>query len=113
MKLLLDQNISYRLVADLKELIPELSHVKFLDLFNADDIDIWNFAKAEKYTIVTFDSDFYELQALKGFPPKIIWFRFGNTTRIELTDFFIENVKLINEFMTLNEFVDSGCLEFK
>ncbi|MEM6841754.1 MAG: DUF5615 family PIN-like protein [Bacteroidota bacterium] len=44
MKLLLDQNLSYRLVRDLQETIPELTHVKLEGLQDAEDYEVWKFA---------------------------------------------------------------------
>ncbi|MFN3999001.1 DUF5615 family PIN-like protein [Algoriphagus sp.] len=38
------------------------------------------FVKANGYSIVTFDSDFFDLSLIKGHPPKIIWIRTGNLT---------------------------------
>lgn len=113
MKLLLDQNISYRLVGDLKELVPELTHVKFEGLQDAEDHEIWKYAQQNHFTIVTFDADFYSLQIIRGFPPRIIWFRFGNTTRQEFVAFFQQHIDKIREFLTLEEFEYVGCLEFR
>lgn len=45
MKLLLDQNISYKVVRYLNEKVPELTHVKFVGLLNAEDNEIWKFAR--------------------------------------------------------------------
>ena len=70
-------------------------------------------AKVKGYTIITFDADFYELQTIKGFPPKIIWLRFGNMTRPEFINFFQNNVSTIREFLNSKEYEEIGCLEFK
>lgn len=67
MKLLLDQNISHRLVHNLQDTVPELTHVKFEGLQDAEDHEIWDFAKLNDYAIITFDADFNELQTIKGF----------------------------------------------
>jgi predicted nuclease of predicted toxin-antitoxin system len=53
MKLLLDQNISYKLVKRLAEYFPGTSHIKFENLSEASDFDIWNFAKINDFIIVT------------------------------------------------------------
>ena len=45
---------------------------------------IWQFAKSNDYSILTFDEDFSELQNLNGFPPKIIWLRIGNAPTHEI-----------------------------
>ena len=113
MKLLLDQNLSYRLVRDLQGIIPELTHVKLVSLQDAEDFEIWDFAQQNGYTIITFDADFYSLQIIRGFPPKIIWLRFGNTTRQEFLDFFRQNLDKIQEFLSSEELENVGCLEFR
>jgi len=79
-KILFDQNISFRLVNLLKTTFEQVDHVKSLGLTDATDLEIWNFAFKNNYTIVTFDSDFIDLATLKGSPPKIIWLRFGNSS---------------------------------
>ena len=61
MKLLLDQNISFRITAFLNDIFPEAKQVRELALENSNDFHIWKFAKANGYTIVTFDGDFYGL----------------------------------------------------
>ena len=78
-KLLFDQNISYRLVSRLKDVYPSSAHVASLGLDKSSDIDVWNYAKINGYSIVTKDSDFNELCTLKNFPPHIIWLRLGNS----------------------------------
>jgi len=80
MKLLFDQNISYRLIDKINDIFPEGIQVKKLNLENVSDKEIWRFAKENNYTIVTFDSDFFDLAMIFGHPPKIIWLRTGNTT---------------------------------
>jgi predicted nuclease of predicted toxin-antitoxin system len=45
---------------------------------------IWQFAKKNSYTILTFDEDFFELQNLYSYPPKIIWLRTGNVATREI-----------------------------
>ena len=73
MKLLFDQNISFRLIRRIVDLFPESKQVRELGLENATDFEIFEHAKRNDYAIVTFDSDFCDLNIIKGFPPKIIW----------------------------------------
>jgi len=80
MKLLFDQNISYRLIDKINDIFPEGIQVKKLNLENVSDKEIWRFAKENNYTIVTFESEFFDLAMIFGHPPKIIWLRTGNTT---------------------------------
>lgn len=78
MKLLLDQNLSFKLCVRLADLFPESNQVRRLGLDQADDQAIWRYAKDNGYTIVTQDSDFADMAALYGCPPKVIWLRCGN-----------------------------------
>jgi len=78
-KLLFDQNLSFRLVSRLKESYPDSVYVASIGLEMASDKDVWNYAKERGFTIVTKDSDFNELCLLYNFPPQIIWLRLGNS----------------------------------
>jgi predicted nuclease of predicted toxin-antitoxin system len=80
MRLLLDQNLSHRLLGALDDLFPGSLHVRLLDLAEADDLTIWNYAKAHNLVIVTQDSDYSDWNKLRGAPPKIVWLRCGNTS---------------------------------
>ncbi|MEQ8364474.1 MAG: DUF5615 family PIN-like protein [Cyclobacteriaceae bacterium] len=66
MKLLLDQNISYRLVKKIEQHFLNTQHISKVGLLNKTDIDIWKYAKEEDFIIVTFDSDFYDFSLTKG-----------------------------------------------
>jgi len=72
MRLLLDQNISFKVISKIKNNFPEARQVKQLGIENYSDIEIWKFAKENQFTIVTFDAYFFDLSNLKGHPPKII-----------------------------------------
>ena len=80
MKLIFDQNISFRLIKRINDIFPEAKQVRELGLENSTDQEIFEYAKRNDYAIVTFDSDFCDLITIKGFPPKIIWIRTYNTT---------------------------------
>lgn len=75
MKLLLDENLSRRLVERIADLFPESAHLVEVGLLQAADSAIWQFAKTNGFCIVTADSDFYELAAANGPPPKVIWLK--------------------------------------
>lgn len=47
---------------------------------------IWEFAREKDLVIVTKDSDFPDLQGVKGFPPKIVWVRIGNCSTAEMLE---------------------------
>jgi predicted nuclease of predicted toxin-antitoxin system len=78
MKLLFDQNISFRIPKKLSDSFYDSSHVKTEGLINASDLEICKYAKHYEFTIVCQDSDFNDINLIKGFPPKIIWIKTGN-----------------------------------
>lgn len=75
MKVLLDENLSRRVVATLADLFPGSAHVSTEGLLEAADTRVWESAKANGFAIVTADADFYELATTFGPPPKVIWLR--------------------------------------
>ena len=78
MKLLFDENLSFKLCSDLADLFPGSVHVRLVGLAKAEDRAIWDFAAGSGFTIVSLDADFAERAALIGPPPKVIWLRCGN-----------------------------------
>jgi len=85
MKLLIDHNLSPKLVKRLADVYPFSQHVSELGMSEAMDKEVWEYARQHDFLIVTRDADFNEYQLMVGFPPKIIWIRRGNcpTTTIE------------------------------
>ena len=69
MKLLFDQNLSFRLVAKLADVYPDSTHVGMVDLSEASDLEVWNYASANGLTIVSKDDDFRQMSILQGAPP--------------------------------------------
>ena len=80
MTLLFDQNLSHRLLIALEDLFPGSLHVRLLGMDQADDLAIWDYAKAHNLVIVTQDSDYSDWNKLRGAPPKIVWLRCGNAS---------------------------------
>ena len=95
---LLDQNLSHKLVRQLEQYFPATEHVKTLELDPADDRLIWQYAKDKSLTIVTQDADFESFAQLRGFPPKIIWLRCGNTSTASICQLLISHHQLIVTF---------------
>jgi predicted nuclease of predicted toxin-antitoxin system len=110
-RLLFDQNISNRLIAKIIHLFPEAKQVKELALENYTDRQIWEYAKIEKFTIATFDSDFYDLSTLYGHPPKIVWLRLGNISTNDLFSYLESKYRTIIEFIEDETNQDISCLE--
>jgi predicted nuclease of predicted toxin-antitoxin system len=77
-KLLLDQNLSYRLCRPLSPFFERVDQVRRLGLEGSSDIDIWNFALRGDYAIVTRDVDFLGLLERRGAPPKVVYLPLGH-----------------------------------
>ena len=70
MRFLYDQNLSYRLVADLEDLYPDSLHVRDIGMKESDDSDIWDYAAQNGYIIVSKDSDFHQQSGEEHHRPK-------------------------------------------
>ena len=57
-KLLLDENISRRIVPALQEAFPGSTQVVLAGLERVDDRAVWEYAKANEYVILSKDDDF-------------------------------------------------------
>ena len=99
MKLLFDQNLSRKLVKRLADLFPNSSHVQFHDMPEADDAEIWGFAKAQDFCIVTQDADFADRSRLYGAPPKVVWLRCDNTATSAIETLLRGIISSIHELM--------------
>lgn len=98
MKLLIDENISYRVLKVINIDFPESIHVSDESGLK-EDSTIFLFAKQNKFSIVTYDEDFLELQTMKGFPPKVIWLRFGNSNNLRVANKLLDNRQKIKDFI--------------
>ena len=97
MKLLFDNNLSHKLAARLQDIFPGSTHVMLKNLDETPDEIIWEFAKANDFTIVTKDMDYNEMSLINGFPPKVIWLRIGNCKIAELERVIRKNHLIISE----------------
>jgi predicted nuclease of predicted toxin-antitoxin system len=101
-KLLFDENLSPRLARVLSDLYPDSTHVHGCGLGSEDDSDVWQFAKANLFTIVSKDSDFSRSEVLHGHPPKFIWIRAENCSTQE-TRLSSERRTVIKEFINADQ----------
>lgn len=62
----------------------EASALRDLSLRDAQDIEIFEAARAENAVILTKDSDFIDLVCRLGTPPQILWLTCGNVTNQNL-----------------------------
>jgi predicted nuclease of predicted toxin-antitoxin system len=78
MKLLFDQNLSFKLCQLLADVFPNSNQIRLLGMEEANDRAIWEYAKANGFILVSQDADFADMATLYGPPPKVIWLRCGN-----------------------------------
>lgn len=107
MKLLFDQNLSFRLCQEIADIFPGSNHVRIIGLDEADDLSIWNYAKTNGFTIVSQDADFAEMAAMLPSPPKVVWLRAGNLPTTMIAIVLRQNAELIAAL----DHDDAVCLE--
>ena len=98
MKLLLDENLSDRIIQRILDLYADSEHIKTLGLINTDDAVIWEYAKTNSFVIVSKDSDFHQRSLLYGHPPKFIYLRVGNCSTSKITQILRDNLDTIIQF---------------
>jgi predicted nuclease of predicted toxin-antitoxin system len=109
-KLLFDQNISFRILRHLPDIFLNSQQVRTIGLENAEDLEIWEYARDNGFTIVTFDADFYDISLIKSHPPKIVWLRSGNSATAEIVECISANRLNISDFIDDPE---QSCLEIR
>ena len=72
MRLLLDENISWRLAVYLRPHCVAVLHVRDISLDNSPDTSIWRYARQHGYNVLTKDEDFLRLVLAEGFPPRVM-----------------------------------------
>ena len=80
MKLLLDENLSRRLVPAVAARWPGSSQVALLGLEGATDAQLCDFAAAQGFVIVSKDDDFHRLVMARGYRPRLIHMALGNAS---------------------------------
>jgi predicted nuclease of predicted toxin-antitoxin system len=103
-KLLLDENLSWRMIKQLQPFFAAVVHVSELKISQpADDISIWNYAKQNDFTIISKDDDFEKIVLLRKAPPKLIYLKTFNLSTKGLVDLIIENKEKLVEFITTDD----------
>lgn len=93
-----DHNLSYKLVKRLADIFPGSEHVRNVNLHEAEDLDVWEYARANGFAIVSKDEDFHQLSFLYGAPPKVVWVRLGNCTTTDIERALRQNHTALLEF---------------
>jgi predicted nuclease of predicted toxin-antitoxin system len=108
MKLLLDENLSRRVIPAIVDAYPESSQIALLGMESVADGGVWEYARREGYILVTQDSDFHDLSALYGHPPKIIWLKCGNQPRRRIVEILLS---IRDDVYIFANNPDLSCLE--
>ena len=108
MKLLLDQNLTFRLLQPLVSHFPGSTHTKLVGLAHVDDLRVWDFAREHGFVVVTKDADFLELVVLRGHPPKVVLLRCGNISNGALQNLLLRHLDDVKAF---DKDPLNGCLE--
>ena len=99
MKLLLDQNLSHRLIELLQAEYPGSRHVRDVGLSQVPDEAVWQYAAQHGFTVVTKDADFHQRSFLFGHPPKVVWIRRGNCSTTEIEHVLRTRRRYITQFI--------------
>lgn len=99
MKLLLDQNLSRKLIPDLESSFPGSSHVRLLDLDRSSDSDIWHYAKYHGFTFGHEEHGHGGFVRSQRCASEGVVVRVGNSTTALIRDIFVRNNKQIEEFV--------------
>lgn len=109
MNVLIDQNISHRIIPYIQGMFSQVKHVRDIGMMDAFDLPL--FMEARKlgfHAVITQDEDFYNILLAQGVPPKIIWLRVGNRSTAHLGGILMHNADAIYSFFEDSE---QDCLE--
>lgn len=98
MKLLLDENLSRRLLGRLTHHFPGSRHVADLGLQGASDLAIWTAARDAEFVLVSKDNDFQHLALVRGAPPKIVILNIGNASTDAIAERLLEQQIVLEAF---------------
>jgi predicted nuclease of predicted toxin-antitoxin system len=109
MKVVIDQNISQRIVPKIEHLFENTAHVRTLGWTDASDIQIFREARTAGFdAILTLDEDFENIILENSPPPKILWLRIRNCSTQHLAEIIKNKIELIDKFLNDSEL---DCLE--
>ncbi|MBX2916000.1 MAG: DUF5615 family PIN-like protein [Cyclobacteriaceae bacterium] len=102
MKLLLDNNISHKLLSRIQTVFPDSEHVRSFVGVTAEDIAVWEYALSRDFVILTKDNDFDERSLVNGCPPKGVHLICGNRFSDYILQLIMNNKDEIISFGTLD-----------
>ncbi|MGH8675682.1 MAG: DUF5615 family PIN-like protein [Burkholderiales bacterium] len=98
MKLLFDENLSARLVDLLAVEFPGSAHVEQALGRSRPDADVWQYAMANGYALVSKDNDFRQRAFMSGPPPKVVWLDIGNAGTEQIAELLQSRAAEVNQF---------------
>ena len=103
-RLLLDENLSERLLPRLDDLFPGSTHVRNLGKGGATDHSVWEIARTGEFILASRDEDFVTLSILRGAPPKVIWLDIGNARNATIESLLRSRANDIDRFAAHEEY---------
>ncbi|MEB3202669.1 MAG: DUF5615 family PIN-like protein [Synechococcus sp.] len=101
--LLLDENLSERLLTLLIDRFACSTHVRLVGLGGASDTMIWEWASQQRMVLVTKDEDFLNLSVARGFPPKVVCLVIGNASNAATAALLLQQAEAIDQFTDQSE----------
>jgi len=111
MRLLLDENIFWRLAAYLRPYCAAVLHVRDIQLDNSPDASIWRYARQHSYDLLTKDEDFLRLVLAEGFPSRVVAVQNAQVPVAKLVEFLLAQMPQIESF--LGEQTEFGFLQLR
>lgn len=108
MKLLLDENLSRRIVPFIQHMYPGSTQVALIGLERVNDRAIRQYAIDNDYIITTQDADFYEMSLIHGQPPKIVWLKMGNQSKTAIIKTLLDSQQVIEQALIID---NKACIE--
>jgi predicted nuclease of predicted toxin-antitoxin system len=97
---LIDQNISRKVLPTVSNLFPNSNHVVLCGLENKLDVAIFQYAKEQGFSaILTNDHDFLTISLMFNPPPKILLLRTGNLTNAQVIQLINLKAEVIELFL--------------
>ena len=111
MRLLVDENVSWRLAAYLRPHCEVVLHVRNIGLAESPDTSIWRYARQHGYDLLAKDEDFVRLVVAEGFPPRVVALQNAQVPVKMLAKFLLARLPQLEAF--LGEQTEFGMLQLR
>jgi len=99
-KLLLDENLSRRLIPALQAAFPDSTQVALLGLQRATDAELCEYAAQNGFVLCSKDDDFHVLVAARDFRPKLVRIALGNVPNERVLQALLGSAESINRALS-------------